>query len=301
GYRIDFLARQIRIDLVWVGENTEENEQSLRYIATRALNPDKLNLLTKEIGAAVALLKDPESIKIKDEYLNEIQVILVKDFTNQQDFATRFKLNSDTIDRFLKGEPIHYKEFITMCNALELDDRKIEEIHQPVYSDLELEVRSDAREYGFQVSRSDLLKLLEVPASESFANDPPDTTPKIGKNIPKLRTELAEELKKYSLPSQRGALVVVTGFKERETFARSGVWRSLSKLIETEEDSWEDVPVLSNEDRGDYIRTLFPMPFSLFKLVTEAIQKVWDDIADRLKSSSDRDLNKNDDNPTRRS
>ncbi|MBP0017892.1 MAG: hypothetical protein J7647_10080 [Cyanobacteria bacterium SBLK] len=305
--RVDFLARPIRIDLVWVGENTEEHERSLRYLAARALNTNKLGLLAREISAAVTLLKDPESIKIKNEYLDEIKALWEIKITDRQDFTIKFQLDTDVISRFLNGQPIHYKKFVTICNALELGDRKIEEIHQPLFDDLEIEVRGDALEYGFQVSHSNLIQLLEVPDSKSFSNIPPNTTPKIGKNIPPLCYGLAEELQKYSLPSQQGALIVVTGFKQRETLEQAKIWRSLSKLIETEGDVWENVSVLPEGEWENYWKTVVQMPFSLFKLVMESIQKALSNVADRAKLSGDRETlsdssdRQNDNNSTGRS
>jgi hypothetical protein len=286
--RVDFLARPIRIDLAWVMEDTEENARSFRYLTTRALNADQSSLLAREIGAAVTLLKDPELIKIKNEYLNEIQAVGEEKFTNEQDFAAQFKLDVDEISDFLNGEPIHYKKFVAICKALAFNETRIEEIHQPVFDDRETEVRTDALEYGFQVSRPNLLKLLEVPNSESFSNNPPDTTKKIGKNIPLLRNELAEELQQHSLPSQQGALVIVTGFQQRETLEQAGVWRSLAEMREIKEDVWENVSILPQKDWEDYWKTLVPMPFSLFILITEKIQKVWRKVTEPVKSSGDR-------------
>ncbi|MEM9542213.1 MAG: hypothetical protein AAGA60_22310 [Cyanobacteria bacterium P01_E01_bin.42] len=306
GDRFDFLDRPIRIDLVWVGEDTEDNERGLRYIAIRALNAEKLALLTQKIDAAVTLLKDPESIKIKDEYLPEIAEIAAEKLTSRQDFATRFKLEENAIANFLNGEPIHYKKFITICNALELSDRRIAVIHQPVFDNSEIEVQADALEYGFQVSRPDLLQLVEIPDSESFSNNPPETTPKIGKNIPSSRDRLAAELQQYSLPSQQHALVVVTGFQPRETLEQARVWRSLSKLIEIEGDVWENVSIRPEEEWEDYWKILLQLPFSLFKIVIEILQKAWDNAFDRAKSSDDRDPpsdasdRKNDNQPTGR-
>lgn len=164
--RGDFLDRQIRIDVAWVRDNTEENELALRRVAARALREKDWNDLSKEVSQAVTLLKDQQLRNVASEDMKE-------------------------------------------------------------------------NEYGFRVSFSDMLRLASVKPEELSSSQEPDRTKKIGKNVLKLREELAEELQRCDLPKEQDPLVVVTGFKKRETLEQAGVWRSLSKLVDTED--WEKI------------------------------------------------------------
>jgi hypothetical protein len=92
-------------------------------------------------------------------------------------------------------------------------------------------------EYGFQVDRN-ALEQLAFP--ENIESQPAEIVCKLGKNCPKLRQNLAEELQKYSIPSRDGFLIIITTLKAKSALSLSGVWRGLSDRIENEE--WEIIP-----------------------------------------------------------
>lgn len=53
--RLDFVDRQIRIAVAWVGEDEADSELALRNLAARALEPEGLESLTTAISQAVTL------------------------------------------------------------------------------------------------------------------------------------------------------------------------------------------------------------------------------------------------------
>lgn len=67
-----------------------------------------------------------------------------------------------------------------------------------------------------------------------------------GKDGAALRSELSDELNRYSLPSHDGTLVVVTRFVDPANIAKACVWRSLSALHQGRENAWETI---SNPNR----------------------------------------------------
>lgn len=94
-------------------------------------------------------------------------------------------------------------------------------------------------EYGFEVILPSLQRLVSQDGAKAFTSShPPTLTPKIGRNSPQLRHQLAQELQTCHLPTQTGLLIVVTGIKKRESLEKAGVWRSLSMLVEGED--WEE-------------------------------------------------------------
>lgn len=92
-------------------------------------------------------------------------------------------------------------------------------------------------EYGFQVDRNAIERLA---SPEKIESQPAETVCKLGKNCPKLRQDLAEELQKFSLPRFDGFLIIITTLKAKSALSLSGVWRGLSDRIENEE--WEIIP-----------------------------------------------------------
>lgn len=92
-------------------------------------------------------------------------------------------------------------------------------------------------EYGFQVNKNAIEQLA---SPENLESQPAETVCKLGKNCPKLRQDLAEELQKYSIPSRDGFLIIITTLKAKSALSLSGVWRGLSDRIENEE--WEIIP-----------------------------------------------------------
>ncbi|MCG5057329.1 MAG: hypothetical protein KA714_04820 [Limnoraphis sp. WC205] len=92
-------------------------------------------------------------------------------------------------------------------------------------------------EYGFQVNKDSIEQLA---SPENLESKPAETVCKLGKNSPKLRQKLAEELQKYSIPSRDDFLIIITTLKAKSALSLSGVWRGLSDRIESEE--WEIVP-----------------------------------------------------------
>jgi len=58
-------------------------------------------------------------------------------------------------------------------------------------------------------------------------------TAQIGKNSQNLRDTLAEDLRRFRLPSNYELLVVVTGIKSEDSLTQANIWRSLSNLVES--------------------------------------------------------------------
>ncbi|MEA5522781.1 hypothetical protein [Limnoraphis robusta] len=107
-------------------------------------------------------------------------------------------------------------------------------------NELELEIDraiNIGAEYGFQVNKNAIEQLA---SPENLESQPAETVCKLGKNCPKLRQELAEELQKSSIPSRDGFLIIITTLKAKSALSLSGVWRGLSDRIENEE--WEIIP-----------------------------------------------------------
>ncbi|MBE9129926.1 MULTISPECIES: hypothetical protein [unclassified Coleofasciculus] len=95
-------------------------------------------------------------------------------------------------------------------------------------------------EYGFEIILPSLQRLVSQDDTKAFtSSQPPTLTPKIGRNSPQLRHQLAQELQTCHLPTQTGILMVVTGIKKRESLEKAGVWRILSTLVEG--DDWEEI------------------------------------------------------------
>ena len=113
---------------------------------------------------------------------------------------------------------------------------------------LESEINSIVKESnnreGFLVSLSDIEKLITRISGNSVGQLQPQNNRKIGKNIPKLRQDLIKELKQYSLPLFDKSLVIVTSINTKESLEKTGVWRGLSNLVESE--TWEEI----REDLG---------------------------------------------------
>ena len=95
-------------------------------------------------------------------------------------------------------------------------------------------------EYGFEVNLEQLQTLVD-----HLEIDPKSVNSgrfKFGKNVSHLRSELASELSKFSLPQGLGTyqiLVVVTTLKSQEALEKLRVWRGLSNRIESE--TWVEV------------------------------------------------------------
>lgn len=99
-------------------------------------------------------------------------------------------------------------------------------------------------EYGFQGNFEYLLQLANVEKAKRFILDKKIVTDdqlskKLAKNSPAIKEMLAEELKQYSLPTQEGILVIVTGIKKEETLKNANVWRGVSSLVASEEGRWK--------------------------------------------------------------
>lgn len=110
--------------------------------------------------------------------------------------------------------------------------------------------------------------LETIPESKS-----PHLIPKIGKNIPDLRNELSREISECYLPSEPDILVVVTGFKKRETLEKAGVWRALSELVNQEH--WEEVEISQEDDNlsGIDFKKLLLLPINLLTPVLKILKQ----------------------------
>lgn len=95
-------------------------------------------------------------------------------------------------------------------------------------------------EFGFDIAWEDMKQISE----RAIAIHRPQTsdrqreehsTDKVGQNCDFLKEDLAELLAAYSLPLRSGALVIVTGIKSQKSLIQAGVWRGLSKSVETED------------------------------------------------------------------
>ena len=120
------------------------------------------------------------------------------------------------------------------ASALRKDDDFLEVIDQSVIDDDD--------EPGFKVLWTQIQEISYKRKADELL---PDRTRKIGKNSKALRSNLAEELDRYRLPDQQGAIVVVTGIVDEVTLKQAGVWRSLSRLVEQED--WEEFTVEEKE------------------------------------------------------
>lgn len=88
--------------------------------------------------------------------------------------------------------------------------------------------------YGFEVDY-DLLKDLSNSTLAIENNQNTDLSCKIGKNCDSTREELALELESNVLPNREGLLILVTSIKSASALKKTGVWRSLSNRVESEE------------------------------------------------------------------
>jgi len=93
-------------------------------------------------------------------------------------------------------------------------------------------------EYGFQVDFGKISNLLSTAELEKIHTREPKLDKKLGKNLPRVRDELASELEERRLPTEDGVLVVVTGIKTESALKQAGIWRGLSALVEAER--WQE-------------------------------------------------------------
>lgn len=149
--RVDFQGRQIRISIACICEDSHENEQCLRWLASRAIEEKTRILLTKEISQIITL----------------------------------------------------------------------------------------GGEEGFLVNYQALLDLIETGKTEQLLNNNQPQNEdeiKIG-SAPELKTQLADDLKKYRLPKRETPLVVCTDIKAENTLIEAQVWRGISSLVKA--DGWK--------------------------------------------------------------
>jgi len=92
-------------------------------------------------------------------------------------------------------------------------------------------------EYGFTIN-GDKIKPDELTDVELAIENEPNECIKsnIEHKNDESKKKLAEELKQRKLPKKDGLLVVVTGFTPAKKLKEAGVWRGLSKLVETDEE-----------------------------------------------------------------
>ena len=111
-------------------------------------------------------------------------------------------------------------------------------------------------EYGFEVNLEQLQTLVDH--SEIDIKPANSCSFKFGKNVSHLRSELASELSKFSLPQGLGTyqiLVVVTTLKSQEALEKLRVWRGLSNRIESE--TWVKVFDSTEAESRRQKKTLF--------------------------------------------
>lgn len=114
-------------------------------------------------------------------------------------------------------------------------------------------------EYGFKFEEEEI-KNLDFLDEIGIEYVEPDNEKKIAKNSQNLRIELANELKKYRLPTMENAvLVVVTGIKSASTLMQTKVWRGLSNIVQEEQwsayiksPSLNETEKISNQVENDH-------------------------------------------------
>jgi hypothetical protein len=102
------------------------------------------------------------------------------------------------------------------------------------------------RKTGFSFQEEDFKKLgnsiLQEGAIENSPLAESEITRKIAKNSQKLKEHLAyKTLKRFKLPSNYELLVVVTGIKSEDSLSQANIWRSLSNLVQSEQEQWKTV------------------------------------------------------------
>lgn len=100
-------------------------------------------------------------------------------------------------------------------------------LREELAPDVDTAVRSSG-EFGFTVAPEAIAALSASPCRENLA---PIRDRMLGGNTPQLRTSLASELERHTLPKTEGFLVVISGIKSRESLQAMGVWRGLSNRI----------------------------------------------------------------------
>ncbi|NEP43859.1 MAG: hypothetical protein F6K35_33415, partial [Okeania sp. SIO2H7] len=266
--RLDIINRQIRIDLAFVGTNSDEDEFALRQLAADALMEEKRKLLTVKISKAVELLKNPDFLQLYPEDSDKVHDAFEKsDFESRKELAEAVNLSEETVANFAEGKPVKFDEFVEIDKKLELSLSRAKEIYLPpdakMSSPEEENIYTNFVNYGFYVFFSQLKTLVSGEKTEEVSpSEAPDLTQKFGPNSPELRAQLAEEIKRCKLPPEMEPLVVVTGFKKMETLAEAKIWRGLSKLADSE--YWMEIPQSKTEQK---------LSFSMFKEMVSGLVK----------------------------
>lgn len=119
-------------------------------------------------------------------------------------------------------------------------------------------VKSGSEE-GFQVSFKDIRELTSRAEAGDQPLKPGMEKKQIGRTSDELKDQLANELEKYRLPRSESEaqsivpLVVVTGIQAREALEKAGVWRSLSSLIDSNSNGWEELRNYGNKAPNDFL------------------------------------------------
>lgn len=279
--RLDIINRQIRIDLAFVGTNSDGDEFALRQLTARALIEEQRKLLTAEIGAAVELLKSPDFLQVYPEDIDKVKVALEKsNFESSQGLAAALSLPDETVANFAEGKPVKYQEFVDIDKTLETSLTRAKEIYLPpdakTSSPEEENIYTNFIDRGFYVSFSKLKAVVSGEViTEVSPREAPDLTKKIGSNSPELRAQLAEEIKRCKLPPETETLVVVTGFKKMETLTEANIWRGLSKLVDTE--GWTEISESKPKEKFS-----LPMFRQMVSGLVKSIKEYLDDIDNDL-------------------
>lgn len=124
--------------------------------------------------------------------------------------------------------------------------------------DIDRAVTSGGEE-GFQVYFENIEELTSRAKAENEPLKPGMEKKQIGRTSEELKRQLANELEKYCLPRSKSEaqaivpLVVVTGIQAREALEKAGVWRSLSSLIDSNSNGWEELRNSSNKAPNNFL------------------------------------------------
>lgn len=126
-------------------------------------------------------------------------------------------------------------------------------------------------EEGFQV---DLEKMSRLHREDIYGeavekrNDKIDPAKKyIAPNTTERKNELASLLLQSSLPTETGAIIVVTGIIEREALSQARVWRGLSTMVETEDGDWEELPPAPDRTWEDIYQEILRQPLPVMQQI----------------------------------
>jgi len=138
------------------------------------------------------------------------------------------------------------ESILRMLAAQALNDEGLSELTKSIAESVTL-----GGEYGFQCDFTLLNALLDLDKAKKVVQDNPpndygQTTHRLAKLSPTMKSKLAEEILQFRVPknsssSESRVLLVVTEIKKEETLRDALVWRGLSNLV-SREDWWTYYP-----------------------------------------------------------